>query len=103
MTGTPNQIEWGQQIKASVALEFDRVANALRTVALRQAGQDLLNTAIAIEILEELRATVMAREEAGYFIREWQDLSGQVREMIARDPRHKAVRSARSGATTQSP
>jgi len=98
MTGTPNQIEWGQQIKASVAREFDRVANALKTASLRQAGQDLLNTTTAIEILEEARSTVMARQEAGYFIRDWQDLSGQVRELIARDPRHKAMRVAR-GAT----
>lgn len=95
MTGTPNQIEWGEQIKASVALEFDRVANALKTVALRQAGQDLLNTTTAIEILEELRISVMARQEAGYFIREWQDISSQVRERIALDPRHKAMRAAR--------
>ncbi|MEP6537278.1 MAG: hypothetical protein ABJF23_18230, partial [Bryobacteraceae bacterium] len=88
MTGTPNQIDLGQRIKASVALEFNRVANALQNVALRQSGQKLLDNVTAIQILEELRTTVMARQEAGYFIREWQDLSGQIREMIARDPRH---------------
>ncbi|MEO8125745.1 MAG: hypothetical protein ABI822_01565 [Bryobacteraceae bacterium] len=95
MTGTPNQIDLGQRIKASVALEFNRVANALQNVALRQSGQKLLDNVTAIQILEELRTTVMARQEAGYFIREWQDLSGQIREMIARDPRHKAMRTAR--------
>ncbi len=95
MTGTPNQIEWAEQIKLLVAAEFDRVARALRTVAGRQSGGDLLDTNTAIEILEGIRRTVMARDEAGYFIRDWQDLNGQVREMIALDPRHKAMRAAR--------
>ena len=95
MTGTPSQIEWAEPIKVSVAVEFDRVARALYTVALRQTGQDLLDTNTAIEILEEIRSAVMARDEAGYFIRDWRDLSGQVREMIALDPRHKAMQAAR--------
>ena len=95
MTGTPNQIEWAEQIKVSVTAEFDRVASALNTVARRQTGQDLLDTNTAIEILEQIRNVVMARDEAGYFIRDWQDLSGQVRDMIALDPRHKAMRAAR--------
>ena len=100
MTGTPNQIEWAEQIKVSVAVEFDRVARALHTVALRQTGHDLLDTNTAIEILEEIRGAVMARDEAGYFIREWRELSGQVREMIALDPRHKAMRAARKKPET---
>ena len=95
MTGTPNQIEWAEQIKVSVAAEFDRVESALHSVARGQSGQDLLDTNTAIEILEGIRGTVMARDEAGYFIRDWQDLSGQVRELIALDPRHKAMRAAR--------
>ena len=95
MTGTPNQIEWAEQIKVSVAVEFDRVAGALHTVALRQAGQDLLDTNPALAILEEIRGGVMARQEAGYFIRDWRELSGQVRELIALDPRHRAMRAAR--------
>lgn len=100
MTGTPNQIEWADQIKVSVAAEFDRVASALHTVAGRQSGRDLLDTNTAIGILEEIRKTVLARDEAGYFIRHWQDLDGQVREMIALDPRHKAMRAARSKPET---
>ncbi len=95
MTGTPNQIEWAEQIKESVAAEFDRVASALNGVALRQTGAALLDTQTAIEILEESRRAVLARDEAGFFIRDWQDLSGQVRELIARDPRHKAMQAAR--------
>ena len=95
MTGTPNQIEWAEQIKVSVAAEFDRVAGALNSVALRQTGEALLDTKTALELLEESRRAVLAREEAGYFIRDWQDLSGQVRELIALDPRHKAMQAAR--------
>lgn len=95
MTGTPNQIEWAEQIKVAVAAEFDRVASALNSVALRQTGEALLDTKTAIEILEENRKIVLAREEAGYFIRNWQDLSGQVRDIIALDARHKAMQAAR--------
>ena len=29
MTGTPNQIEWAEQIRPRVAAEFDRVAHEL--------------------------------------------------------------------------
>jgi hypothetical protein len=96
MTGTPNQIEWAEQIKMNVTAEFDRVALALHTVALRQTGLDRLDTDAAMVILEEKRAEVMARDEARYFIRDWQDLSDQVRRMIALDPRNKAMQAARA-------
>jgi hypothetical protein len=36
MTGTPNQIELAEQIKAQVASEFDRVTNAFLGVARQQ-------------------------------------------------------------------
>jgi hypothetical protein len=38
----------------------------------------------------------MAREQAGYFIRDWQELKDQVQQMIARDERYQAIR-AQSG------
>jgi len=95
MTGTPNQKEWAEQIKATVAVEFDRVANALTAVANRQTGRDLLDTQTAIEILQEIRIGVMAREDSGYFIRNWQDIDAQVRRMIVLHPRHNSMRAAR--------
>jgi hypothetical protein len=41
--------------------------------------------------LEKKRAEVMARDEAGYFIREWQELRDQVRQMIRQDARFRAI------------
>src|SRR5258706_15683690 len=97
MTGTPSQIEWAEQIKPRVAAEFDRVAAAFRTVAEHQREQDRpeqgrIDTQAVLAILEEKRAEVMAREQAGYFIRDWQELKDQVQQMIAGDERYQAIR-----------
>lgn len=96
MTGTVNQIEWAVQIKERVRAEFDRVAKALQSVAGQQAEQDRADTRAIIAILEEKRAEVMARTQAGYFIHDWQELSDQVRRMIVRDPRYLAIKSSKT-------
>jgi hypothetical protein len=96
VTGTVNQIEWAVQIKERVRAEFDRVAKALQSVAGEQAEQDRVDTQAIIAILEEKRAEVMARTQAGYFIHDWQELSDQVRRMIVRDPRYLAIKSSKT-------
>jgi hypothetical protein len=95
MTGTPSQIEWAEQIKPRVGAEFDRVAKALADVARHQRDRARADTQAVIAILEEKRAEVMAHDFAGYFIRDWQELTDQVRQMISRDVRYKAIRSGR--------
>jgi hypothetical protein len=95
LTGTLNQIEWAEQLKAKVGAEFDRVANALETKARQQAEPDQIATRAMIAILAEQRAQVMANDQAGYFIREWQDLDGRVRQMLAGDSRYQAIKAAR--------
>ena len=90
MTGTPSQIEWAEQIRPRVDAEFDRVANALAGTA-----RDSAVTGALIAILEEKRAEVMANDHAGYFIRDWQELSGKVRQMIGEDARFQAIRARR--------
>jgi hypothetical protein len=99
LTGTVNQIELGEQLRAKVGAEFDRVANALESKALQQAEPDGLATRAMIAIVSEQRAQVMANDRAGYFIREWQDLDGRVRQMLAADSRYQAIKAAR--ITTQ--
>ena len=37
MIGTLNQVDWAEQIKARVSVEFDRVAKALASAASKQA------------------------------------------------------------------
>ena len=93
MTGTASQIEWAEQIKPRVMAEFDRVANALQGAAGRQGERDRMDTRAVIAILEEKRAEVAANDRAGYFIRDWQELGGQVRQMIAQDSRYQAIKA----------
>jgi len=95
MTGTASQIEWAEQIRPRVNAEFDRVVKAFLTVAHRQSDDDRTDTRAIIAILEEKRAEAMSRQEAGYFIRDWQELNDQVRRGIAQDPRYKAIAAAR--------
>jgi hypothetical protein len=86
LTGTPAQIEWAHRIRPLVNAEFDRVANALTSIATA-------DTETVIAILEEKRGEVMARREAGYFIHDWQELNDQVRRMIGLDPRFQAIQA----------
>jgi hypothetical protein len=95
MTGTPRQIEWAEQIKPRVSAEFDRVAKVFEA-ASNQAEQDRIDTQAVITILEEKRIEVMAKDQAGYFIRDWQELKDQVREMIAQDSRYQAIKANRA-------
>lgn len=96
MTGTANQIEWAEQIKARVGVEFDRVANALDSAAGKQTGRKRTDTRAVIAILKDKRAAVMARDEAGYFILEWQELRDQVRQLIIQDSRYQAIKANRA-------
>jgi hypothetical protein len=66
MTGTASQIEWAELIKPRINAEFDRVARALQLVGSNQKERDRLDTAAIITILDEKRAEVMAKDQAGY-------------------------------------
>jgi hypothetical protein len=96
MTGTQSQIEWAEQIKPRVDAEFDRVARALTEAAGDKSEQVRADTQVAIEIIEEKRAEVMANDHAGYFIRDWQELTDQVRQMIGKDARFQAIRARKA-------
>lgn len=104
LVGTANQIEWAEQIKERVHREFDRVSMILTAVTAKQTGLDQTDTLNLVAILEEKRRDVMANARAGYFIHDWQELRGQVREMIVKDPRYGEIiarRSARKDATAK--
>jgi hypothetical protein len=96
MTGSPSQIEWAEQIKPRVGAEFDRVANAFAKVAGNQGEPLRSETYAVIAILEEKRAEVMGQSQAGYFIRDWQELTDQVRQMIRRDSRYQAIQAGKA-------
>jgi hypothetical protein len=93
LTGTVNQIDWAEQIKERVGKDFDRVANAMKSVAAKQVEGDRSDTQELIAILKEIRAEVMAKGQAGYFIHDWQEAGDQVRQMIVKDPRYGAVKT----------
>jgi hypothetical protein len=95
MTGTNSQIEWAERIKALVQAEFDRVTNAFQQVAKGQGGEDRNDTLAILEIIEEKRAEILANESAGYYIKNWQELSDQVRQLVASDPRCHTIQAER--------
>src|SRR6516165_3167165 len=96
MTGNASQIEWAEQIKPRVNAEFDRVAKALMAAASNWGEQVRMDTQAVIAILEEKRAEVMARDQARYFIRDWQELRDQVRQMIRQDARYQAIKARKA-------
>jgi hypothetical protein len=103
LTGTPSQIEWAELIRPRVSAEFDRVAKALTEAAAgNREVQVRMDAEAVIAILEEKRAEVMSKEHAGYFIRDWQELTDQVRQMISQDSRYQAIK-ARKAARSESP
>lgn len=95
MSGTPAQVEWAERIKREVNAEFDRVAAAFRSYARRQEDARRAETEAVLVILEEKRAEVMGKQLATYFIHDWQEIGGQVRQMIFRDARYQVIKSNR--------
>ena len=96
MSGSAAQVEWAGRIKGQVSAEFDRVAASFRSVSGKQGDDKRADTEAVIAILEEKRAEVMSREQAGYFIHDWQEISDQVRQMIFHDVRYQAIKSNRA-------
>ena len=78
-----------------MAREFDRVAAAFSSVAAAQSSADQAETLSIIAILERHRSEVMANPSAGYFIKEWRELSGQVRNLLSADPGYREIRDRR--------
>jgi hypothetical protein len=95
LTGTTAQVEWAEGIQRRVNDQFDRLAASLRLVADKEVQGKRDETEAMIAILEDKRADVMSRQEAGYFIRVWQEIGGRIAKMISRDPRYQAIRRNR--------
>jgi hypothetical protein len=93
MTGTAAQVEWAERIRQQVNSEFDRVASSFRAVAEKQPDGKRADTETILAILEDKRAEVMSREQAGYFIRDWQEIDDQVRQLIAKDSRYQEIKA----------
>lgn len=96
LLGTDTQIEWATRIRCSVDAEFDRVAKALELATSKQSPQNRTDAKDVIVLLEEKRAEVMGKREAGYFIHDWQELNGKVRSMIRDDPRYESIMAKRA-------
>ncbi len=95
LTGTPSQVEWAEQIRPRVAQEFDRVAKVFHARMAVQTGQTQSETRTILAIIEQKRAETLSIPAAGYYIREWQELNDQVRQMIAKDPRYLVIKDQR--------
>ena len=88
-------MEWAERIRRQVNDEFDRVARLFGSVANSQSDTERTETEAILAILEEKRAEVIGREEAGYFIHDWQEISDQVRLLIFHDARYQASKARR--------
>lgn len=93
LSGSASQVEWAERIRSRVDAEFDRVAASFRAIAGKQSSGRQADTAAVIAILEAKRDEVMNREQAGYFIHDWQDISDQVRRMIFQDAAYPDIRA----------
>jgi len=93
MSGSAAQLEWAERIRPRVNAEFDRVAALFRSIAGKQSDDKRAETEAVVAILEDKRAEVMSRKQAGYFIHDWQEIGGQVRQMIFHDPRYLVIKS----------
>ena len=92
-------MEWAERIRVTGAAEFARVAAAFRAVGGKQSEEKRAETEAILVILEDKRVEVMSRPEAGYFIKDWQEIGDQVRQMIGRDARYQAIQAQRARAT----
>ena len=95
LSGTASQVEWAERIKRQVNAEFNRVAASFKSIAGKQDDEKRAGTEAVIAILEDKRAEVMSREDAGYFIHDWQEIGDQVRLLIFHDARYQAIKSNR--------
>jgi hypothetical protein len=96
LKGTAAQVDWAERIQRAVGAEFDRVAAAFRSVALKQDAAKRADTEAILALLAEKRVEVMSIDSAGAFIRDWQDIGDQVRNLISSDPRFEAIRGNRA-------
>jgi hypothetical protein len=94
LNGATHEIEWAVSIRAQVNAEFDRVAKVLERTATQRSGQRQLDTYGMIAILEEKRAEVMSKQDAGYFIQNWHELHDQVRKLLIKDARYQAIKAS---------
>jgi len=83
LTGSEAQIEWAERIRVQAAAEFDRFERAFLEVSRRQSPVDRQDTEAIILIVRSYRDQVMKNPSAGYFIRDWQDIGQQIRNMLA--------------------
>ncbi len=95
--GSESQIEWAGRIRRAVAAEFDRVAMSLERATSMQSAENRRDAEAVIAILEDRGAEVMSRDEAGYFIRDWQEMGGRVRQIVIADVRYAAIKARRIG------
>jgi len=95
ISGSDVQIEWAERIRRNIRAEFDRVAATFRAVARKQSDQKRTETESVLEILEDLRRKVLSNRTAGYYIRDWQEIGDQVRQMIFADSRYQALKAKR--------
>jgi uncharacterized protein YheU (UPF0270 family) len=55
-----------------------------------------MDTPAVVVVLEKKFTEVRTKDQAGYFIRVWRELRDQVRKIIGKDSRYKAIKAKRA-------
>ncbi len=74
---TEDRLEWAVRIQDQRNEEFDRVVGAFRVVVHQKETGPRNRIGTIITVLEQERSEGMCNEEAGFFIRGWQDIGEQ--------------------------
>ena len=74
--------EWAERIRVQVNAKFDRAANTLQALALKQSRQGRLKIFAMMLILEERRGEVLLSERAGCFIHDWQERELKLGQLV---------------------
>jgi len=74
----------------------DPVAKALQASLGMSAAQDRMDTHAVVVVFEKKCTEVRTKDQAGYFIRVWRELRDQVRKIIGKDSRYKAIKAKRA-------
>jgi hypothetical protein len=102
LRGAADQISWAREIRARVSAEFDRVRSSIEAGSNKFRALDRTETATLLTLIEEHRAAVFSRDQADYFIAEWQNPADRLQRVFNGDERWRAISDARAARRPKS-
>jgi hypothetical protein len=94
--GPDDEVSWAREIRGRVKNEFDRVRRSIEAGSNKYRALDRSETATLLALIDELRASVLSADQAGYFIAEWNNPADRLQRLLHGDARWKAINDARA-------